>query len=130
MKWFAVLCALSVAVCWGLYGPTLSNARSPNREWGPFKPYLFIGMAYLLIAIIGGSIMMKFVFNDNFDYTGKFAPAMTWGFLAGCLGAVGCAWVDVRTDQSRWETCLCDADRLWRRGNGQRHCRLLQPAPG
>lgn len=89
MKWFAVFCALMVALCWGLYGPTLTNARSPMREWGPFKPYVFIGVAYLVIAIIGGALMMRFVFNDNFDYTGKYAPAMKWGFLAGCLGALG-----------------------------------------
>ena len=89
MKWFAVLCALCVALCWGMYGPTLSNARSPAREWGPFKPYLFIGVAYLVIAIIGGAIMMKVAFNDNFDYSGKYFPAMKWGFLAGCLGALG-----------------------------------------
>lgn len=89
MKWFAVLCAIGVAICWGLYGPTLTNARSPNREWGPFKPYVFIGVAYLVIAIVGGSLMMKFAFNDNFDYTGNYFPAMKWGFLAGCLGAMG-----------------------------------------
>ncbi|QEG39733.1 hypothetical protein [Roseimaritima ulvae] len=89
MKWFAVFCALMVALCWGLYGPTLTNARSPLREWGPFKPYLFIGVAYLVIAIVGGALMMRFVFNDNFDYTGKYVPAMKWGFLAGCLGALG-----------------------------------------
>ncbi len=89
MKWFAIACALIVAVCWGLYGPTLSNARSPNREWGPFKPYVFIGMAYLVIGVIGGAIMMKVAFNDSFDYTGKYFPAMKWGFLAGCLGALG-----------------------------------------
>ena len=49
MRWLAIACALGVALCWGLYGPTLSNARSPNREWGPFKPYVFIGVAYLVI---------------------------------------------------------------------------------
>lgn len=89
MKWLAIACALGVAFCWGLYGPTLSNARAPNREWGPFKPYVFIGMAYLVIAIVGGAIMMKFVFNDNFDYSGQYRPAMKFGFLAGCLGALG-----------------------------------------
>ena len=89
MKWFAVICALLVALCWGMYGPTLSHARSPNKEWGPFKPYVFIGVAYLVLAIVGGSLMMKFAFNDNFDYSGKYFPAMKWGFLAGCLGALG-----------------------------------------
>ncbi len=88
-KWLAVLCALAVACCWGMYGPTLTNARAPSREWGPFKPYVFIGVAYLVIAIIGGAIMMKTAFNDNFDYSGPYYPAMKWGFLAGCLGAFG-----------------------------------------
>lgn len=89
MKWLAIACALGVALCWGMYGPTLANARSPNREWGPFKPYVFIGVAYLVLAIVGGALMMKVVFNDNFDYSGKYFPAMKWGFLAGCLGALG-----------------------------------------
>lgn len=89
MKVFAVVCALIVALCWGMYGPTLSNARSLDRQWGPFKPYVFIGVAYLVIAIIGGSLMMKFVYQDNFDFSGKYFPAMKWGFLAGCLGALG-----------------------------------------
>ena len=89
MKLFAVFCAICVALCWGMYGPTLANARSPQREWGPFKPYIFIGVAYLVLAIVGGAIMMKVAFNDNFDYTGKYYPAMKWGFLAGCLGALG-----------------------------------------
>ncbi|MEM7455314.1 MAG: hypothetical protein AAF456_13265 [Planctomycetota bacterium] len=86
---FPIACALFVALCWGMYGPTLSHARSPLKEWGPFKPYVFIGVAYLVIAIIGGSIMMKVAFNDNFTFTGKYYPAMKWGFLAGCLGAFG-----------------------------------------
>ena len=50
---------------------------------------MFIGVAYLVLAIIGGALMMKVVFNDNFDYSGKYFPAMKWGFLAGCLGALG-----------------------------------------
>lgn len=88
----AIFCALCVAICWGLYGPTLTNARAPiggDVKWGPFKPYIFIGVAYLVIAIIGGAIMMKTVFNDNFDYSGAYFPAMKWGFLAGSLGALG-----------------------------------------
>lgn len=92
MKLFAVFCALCVAVCWGLYGPTLTNARAPadgDVKWGPFKPYVFIGVAYLVIAIFGGAIMMITLSNDNSDFTGPYAPAAKWGFLAGCLGALG-----------------------------------------
>jgi len=92
MKTLAIFCAVCVALCWGLYGPTLTNARAaPDGpvKWGPFKPYVFIGMAYLLFAIVGGPLMMKFAFNDNFDYTGDYFPAAKWGFLAGVLGAAG-----------------------------------------
>lgn len=89
MKLIAVFFAFCVAICWGLYGPTLANARAPAREWGPFKPYVFIGVAYLTVAVIGGSVIMRFVFADNFDYSGKYVPAMKWGFIAGCFGALG-----------------------------------------
>ena len=95
-KALAIIFALLVACCWGLYGPTLSQARSTARppEWGPFKPYVFIGVAYLVIAIIGGAIMMKLggvvgLPTDNFNYSGEASRAAKWGFLAGGLGAFG-----------------------------------------
>ena len=64
MKWLAIACALGVALCWGMYGPTLSNARSPNREWGPFKPYVFIGVAYLVLTIFISPITMFLMANE------------------------------------------------------------------
>ena len=83
-----VIFALCTAVCWGLYGPTLGNARSPLKEWSPFKPYVFIGIAFLVWACAGGLIAMK-VKGDTYNYGGSHTPAMTWGFLAGTLGALG-----------------------------------------
>ena len=109
LNFFAIFCACLVALFWGMYGPTLANARSPNREWGPFKPYVFIGVAYLLIAIVGGSIMMKIAFNDNFDFSGKYFPAMKWGFLAGCLGALGASVLPIL---SRWSKNTARRQRL------------------
>lgn len=88
--------AAMVALFWGCYGPVLSKARAPitgDISWGAFKPYVFIGVAYLVIAIIGGAILMRVVGNkgapDSFDYSGPYWPAAKWGFLAGCLGALG-----------------------------------------
>ena len=90
-----ILFALGTALCWGLYGPTLQHARAPGSPpapppdgWSPFKPYVGIGLAYLVLAIIGGLIMMK-VKGDSFSFTGKQSPALTWGFAAGVLGALG-----------------------------------------
>ena len=69
-----ILFALGTAMCWGMYGPALGNARStvkpPHPDfWSPFKPYVFIGVAYLVIAIAGGLIAMK-VKGDSFSYEG------------------------------------------------------------
>lgn len=87
----AILFAVLTAIFWGVYGPALGNARSPIKPpegWSAFKPYLFIGVAYLVWACIGGAAAMKGM-GDNFSFSGKYFPAMKWGFLAGSLGAFG-----------------------------------------
>ena len=86
MKFLPVIFALCTALCWGMYGPTIGNAQS--KMWSPFKPYVFIGVAYLVLAIAGGLIAMHFK-GDTFSYSGDQFPPMKWGFLAGCLGALG-----------------------------------------
>ena len=83
-----ILFALGTALCWGMYGPTIGNAQSPAKLWSPFKPYVFIGVAYLVLAIVGGLVAMHFK-GDSFTYSGEQYPPMKWGFLAGCLGALG-----------------------------------------
>lgn len=87
-----ILFALGTAVFWGCYGPTIGNAQAPKGAdgplWSPFKPYVFIGVAYLVISIVGGLFMMK-AKGDSFNYFGEHFPAAMWGFLAGCLGAFG-----------------------------------------
>ncbi len=93
-----ILFALGTAFFWGLYGPTIGNAQikvPPPTGWSPFKPYVFIGIAYLVFAIGGGLLAMKLK-GDTFNYSGpvadsgrtQFEPAK-WGFLAGSLGAAG-----------------------------------------
>lgn len=87
MKLLPVIFAICTALCWGMYGPTIGNAQNKGL-WSPFKPYVFIGIAYVVLAIAGGSIAMYFK-RDSFDYTGIYYPAAKWGFLAGLLGALG-----------------------------------------
>lgn len=86
-----ILFALGTALFWGLYGPTIGNAQGKPPAaggWSPFKPYVFIGIAYLVIAIVGGLIAMKLK-GDTFSYSGEHFKPAKWGFLAGCLGAGG-----------------------------------------
>ncbi|MEZ6056641.1 MAG: hypothetical protein R3C01_08050 [Planctomycetaceae bacterium] len=81
-----ILFAVATAIFWGLYGPALGKARGP--EWSPFKPYVFIGVAYMVWGIVGGAVAMK-VLGDNFSFSGSQSPSAIWGFLAGSLGAFG-----------------------------------------
>lgn len=83
-----ILFALGTALCWGLYGPTLGQARSPQGLYSPFKPYVGIGIAYLVWAIAGGLIAM-WVNRDAFTLVGEHSRAGIWGFLGGTLGALG-----------------------------------------
>ena len=60
--------ALGTAMCWGLYGPTLGVARLADVDHSPFKPYVGIGIAYVIIAVVGGLIGMWYK-GDNFVFT-------------------------------------------------------------
>ncbi|MCA9197286.1 MAG: hypothetical protein KDA87_07095 [Planctomycetales bacterium] len=88
--WLPVLFAILTALCWGMYGPTIGNAQSKTTPpaWSPFKPYVFIGIAYLVLAIGGGLMAMKLK-GDSYNYSGEAFVTAKWGFLAGCLGALG-----------------------------------------
>lgn len=80
---YPILFALMTAVCFGLYGPSLAQARSALHS--PFKPYFAIGLAYLVWATLGGIIAMR-LNGDTFTFSGQ---GMTWGFIAGSMGAFG-----------------------------------------
>ena len=104
-----ILFAIGTAIFWGCYGPTIGNAQAPRPEgvplWSPFKPYVFIGIAYLVIAIIGGLIMMG-VKGDTFSFTGVHSATAKWGFLAGCLGAFGALCLTTAMMTSRGNALL------------------------
>lgn len=104
-----ILFALATAFFWGCYGPALGNAQSPRLDgvplWSPFKPSVFIGVAYLVIAIFGGLIMMA-VKGDSFSFTGEHFPTMKWGFLAGSLGAIGALCLTTAMMTSRGNALL------------------------
>ena len=80
---YPVMFALLTALFWGLYAPVLAQARSSLLS--PFKPYVMIGVAYLVWGILGGLIGMGFK-GDSYAFTG---PGTLWGFAAGSLGAWG-----------------------------------------
>lgn len=85
MKWPLVFAVLT-AIFWGCYGPALGQARSGLQS--PFKPYLMIGMAYLVIAIGGGALGMLYK-GDSFALQTFASRGALYGFLAGAFGAAG-----------------------------------------
>lgn len=111
MKLLPILFALATALCWGSYGPALGKARNVDPTASAMKPYLAIGGAYLVWAILGGAIGML-VLGDSFKLTGATEKRITktdpqtgaetvevktgnagrslWlAFVAGSLGAIG-----------------------------------------
>lgn len=109
-----ILFAIGTALFWGCYGPTIGNAQTPRVDgkpllppegWTPFKPYVFIGIAYLVIAVAGGLVMMK-VKGDSFSFTGSHFPTVKWGFLAGTLGAAGALCLTTAMMTSRGNALL------------------------
>ncbi len=78
-----LLFAIATAVFWGLYAPALGKARIDGQT--PFKPYVFIGIAYLVWGCLGGAIAIQ-LSGDGFSYPGSTG---WWGFIAGSLGAFG-----------------------------------------
>lgn len=87
MKWLPIFYAVLTALCWGTYGPVLAESRTFLKS--PFKPYVAIGLAYLVWGIIGGLIGMG-IKKDPFTFTGgNTGTGMLWGLAAGTLGAWG-----------------------------------------
>ena len=109
MKLFVpILFAILTACCWGLYGPTIGNAQTrmpPPDGWSPFKPYVFIGIAYLVLAIGGGLVAMWFK-GDSFSYSGEHFTPGKWGFLAGSLGALGALFLTTAMMTSKGNALL------------------------
>lgn len=83
MKW-PIVFALLTGLFWGTYGPALGVARAAEGN-NPFKPYLMIGLAYLVWAVIGGVAGIRGT-NADFSFT---LTGGGWGFIAGSLGAFG-----------------------------------------
>lgn len=83
-----LLFAMLTALCWGLYGPVLGKARLADPDHSPFKPYVGIGIAYLVLAILGGLMGMWYK-ADSFKFTGTAGLGILWGVAAGSLGALG-----------------------------------------
>ncbi|MCA9088592.1 MAG: hypothetical protein KDA90_08140 [Planctomycetaceae bacterium] len=94
-KVYGIVFALLTALFWGMYGPALQTSRVQGQS--PFKPFVLIGVAYLVFGVLGGIIGIMGT-KDNFH----FAPqTIKWGFIAGSLGAFGALTLTLALFKSR-----------------------------
>jgi len=82
VKWIAY--ALCTVVCWGLYGAFLHKGAQGFAN-DRMKAFLFVGLAYFLVAIIGPAVLIA-MSGKGWDMP---SAGMKWSLFAGMLGAVG-----------------------------------------
>ncbi len=85
MQW---LFYVFLTVCtWGLYGVYLHSGQMAMKDavFGRYKAFLFVGVAYMIIAVLAPLLLLKFQgSNWNFPARGVWIS-----LFAGALGAVG-----------------------------------------
>ncbi|MCH7227585.1 hypothetical protein [Haloferula sp. A504] len=80
--------ALISVSCWGLYGIFLhaGQAGMADKELGRYKAFLFVGIAYFLVAVLAPLVVL--LLSKNMDWNMP-AKGMWLSLLAGTLGAFG-----------------------------------------
>jgi hypothetical protein len=87
----AGLFALCTALFWGTYGPLLSRGHHLMGTEGRLRPFICVGIAYLLVAIVGPIVVMYTAGIDKGDglFHGWTMRGVVWSILAGGVGALG-----------------------------------------
>ena len=79
--------ALMTVLTWGLYGVFLHTGQITMQDPinGRYKSFLFVGIAYLVTAVLGSMILM-WLNGSNWSFP---MSGMVWSLLAGIVGAIG-----------------------------------------
>ena len=76
--------ALTV-LCWGAYGPVLHKGQTAMQN-SRLRPFLFVGVAYFVIAVIVPVVMLQAGAESDATFTTR---GVLWSSMAGVAGAVG-----------------------------------------
>src|SRR5437660_430031 len=87
----AILFAFCTALFWGVYGPLLQRGHHFMGTEGRLRPFICVGFAYLLVAIIGPIVVMYATGIDRGEGVlhGWTTRGILWSTLAGAVGALG-----------------------------------------
>ena len=86
--------AVATALFWGTYGPMLQKGHH-FMESGRLRPFICVGVAYLLVAIIGPLVVMYLTGMEMQTSKGQgmfhgwTTRGIIWSTLAGGVGALG-----------------------------------------
>lgn len=82
-----LLFALMTVVSWGVYGILLHKGQvlMGDPVNGRYKAFLFVGVAYFVVAILGPLLVLKSA-GASWKFT---AGGINWSFVAGVAGAIG-----------------------------------------
>ncbi len=85
MTWLAF--AMLTVVSWGVYGVFLHNGQMQMQDpvHGRYKAFLFVGIAYFLVAVLA-PLAMLIANGADWKYP---AGGMGWSLVAGIVGAIG-----------------------------------------
>lgn len=81
---------LLTALCWGSYGPLLLWGHQAMGS-GRLRPFICVGIAYFLIAIVGPILFIYLTGMEKGDGLGSgwnFTGTM-WSLAGGAVGAIG-----------------------------------------
>jgi hypothetical protein len=86
VKSFAALLAsiFLAVICWGVYGPVLQSGKV-GMEGSSLKPFICVGLAYFIIAVVAPLAIMRAVGEPGRWST----PGIIWSLAAGAAGAIG-----------------------------------------
>jgi drug/metabolite transporter (DMT)-like permease len=85
MTWLVY--SLITVSAWGVYGVLLHTGQLKMKDPtdGRYKAFLFVGLAYLLVAVIVPFLLLVLL-GANWKYP---LAGMSWSLIAGVFGAVG-----------------------------------------
>ena len=83
--------ALMTVVSWGTYGVFLHTGQMAMADPvnGRYKAFLFVGVAYVFIAVLAPLLVLKL---NGADWSFP-AKGLTWSLIAGAVGAAGAFFV-------------------------------------
>jgi hypothetical protein len=93
------IAALATALFWGLYGPLLTWGHQTMVvmegdkavSYGRLRPFICVGVAYLVVAIIGPALLIGFGLMEKGEglLSGWSMTGIWWSLIAGAAGAMG-----------------------------------------